>query len=60
MLRYVLPMLVVTGASLGEALNAKWADFDLDQRLWRIPKAKSGQGRHIPLGENALKVLEAV
>lgn len=60
MLRYVLPMLVVTGARLGEALNAKWADFDLDQRLWRIPKAKSGQARHIPLGENALKVLEAV
>lgn len=60
MLQYILPMLVVTGARRGEVLNAKWEDFDLERRMWRIPKAKSGKARHIPLGENALRVLEAV
>ncbi|MCZ4368781.1 site-specific integrase [Sulfitobacter dubius] len=60
MLRYILPLLVVTGARRGEVLNAKWEDIDLDRRMWRIPKAKSGQARYIPLGENALRVLDTV
>ncbi|MEP5375930.1 MAG: site-specific integrase, partial [Hyphomicrobiales bacterium] len=60
MLQYILPMLVVTGARRGEVLNARWEDFDLDRRQWRIPTAKSGKSRYIPLGENALRVLEAV
>jgi integrase len=60
MLRYILPMLVVTGARRGEVLNAKWEDFDLDRRMWRIPKAKSGKARYIPLGENASRVLDTV
>jgi len=60
MLSYIVPMLVVTGARRGEVLKARWEDFDLNRRQWRVPKAKSGQTRYIPLGENALRVLEAV
>ncbi|MEP5374317.1 MAG: tyrosine-type recombinase/integrase [Hyphomicrobiales bacterium] len=60
MLSYIVPMLVVTGARKGEVLNARWEDFDLNRRQWRVPKAKSGQTRYIPLGENALRVIDAV
>ncbi|MFG6573898.1 tyrosine-type recombinase/integrase [Sulfitobacter sp. 1A13353] len=60
MLQYILPMLVVTGARRGEVLHARWEDFDIERRRWRIPTAKSGKARYIPLGENALRVLEAV
>lgn len=60
MLPYIVPMLVVTGARKGEVLKARWEDFDLNRRQWRVPRAKSGQTRYIPLGENALRVLEAV
>ncbi len=60
MLQYIFPMLVVTGARRGEVLHARWEDFDIEGRRWLIPTAKSGKARHIPLGENALRVLEAV
>ncbi|WP_153110906.1 hypothetical protein [Propionivibrio limicola] len=32
-------------------------DFDLDRRLWRIPLAKSGKARHVPLSDRAVEIL---
>lgn len=57
MLRYIVPMLILTGARKQEVLTAQWQDFDLDRRLWRIPLAKSGQARHVPLSDGALSIL---
>ena len=42
MLRYVVPMLILSGARKREVLDAKWEDFDLERRIWRIPTTKAG------------------
>lgn len=60
MLRYIVPMLILTGARKRELLNAKWQDFDMARRIWRIPMSKSGKARHVPLSDGALSVLESI
>lgn len=60
MLKHIVPMLILTGARKREVLDARWSDFDLDKRLWRIPISKSGKARHVPLSDGAVQVLAAV
>ena len=60
MLQWIVLFLLYTGARKREALDAKWANIDLEQRSWRIPKTKSGKVRHVPLSEGAVQVLAAV
>ncbi|MFM8863887.1 MAG: tyrosine-type recombinase/integrase [Limnohabitans sp.] len=57
MLKFIVPMLILTGARKRELLDARWQDFDLDRRIWRIPVSKSGKARHVPLSDGALAVL---
>ncbi len=57
MLKYIVPMLILTGARKREVLDAKWTDFDLSRRAWRIPITKSGKARHVPLSDGALTLL---
>ena len=38
-------------------LDAKWTDFDLSRRAWRIPITKSGKARHVSLSYGALTLL---
>lgn len=59
-LRHVIALLILTGARKGEALTARWTDFDLAHRIWRVPMSKSGRPRHIPLSDGALAVLERI
>jgi integrase len=56
-LKYIVPMLILTGARKREVLDAKWSDFDLSRRAWRIPITKSGKARHVPLSDGALTLL---
>ena len=60
MLQWIVLFLLYTGARKREVLDAKWADVDLEQRSWRIPKTKSGKVRHVPLSAGAVQVLAAV
>jgi len=60
MLQYIVPMLILTGARKREVLDAKWQDFDLARRIWRIPMSKSGKSRHVPLGDGAMTVLSTM
>ncbi|HJV84314.1 MAG TPA: site-specific integrase [Noviherbaspirillum sp.] len=60
MLRYIIPMLLLTGARRREVLDARWEDFDVQRRLWRIPMTKAGKARHVPLSDGALRLLEQV
>lgn len=60
MLRYIIPMLLLTGARKREVLDARWEDLDLGRRLWRIPLPKAGKARHIPLSSGALQLLAQV
>ena len=57
MLGFIVRMLLFTGARKNEVLNAKWADFDLDRRLWTIEFNKTGKTRHVPLSDLAVDLL---
>ncbi|MDD3855977.1 MAG: hypothetical protein A3J96_07845 [Sulfurimonas sp. RIFOXYC2_FULL_36_7] len=48
-LKYIIPMLLLSGARKGELLKAKFKDFDETQMLWIIPTTKNGKKRIIPL-----------
>lgn len=60
MLQYIIPVLILTGARKREVLDAKWVDFDLERKAWRIPISKSGKARHVPLSDGVLQLLAAV
>lgn len=60
MLKYIVPMLILTGARKREVLDARWEDFDFNRRIWRIPMSKSGKARHVPLSDGALNILNTV
>lgn len=60
MLRFIVPALILTGARKRELLDARWENFDLHKRLWRIPISKSGKARYVPLSDGALQVLAQV
>ncbi|MEI8159018.1 MAG: tyrosine-type recombinase/integrase, partial [Burkholderiales bacterium] len=51
MLQYIIPMLILTGARKREVLDAKWEEFDMDRRQWRVSVTKSGKPRYIPLSD---------
>jgi integrase len=50
---------LLTGARLGEVLNARWSDFDLDRGVWTKPSHHTKQKRteHIPLSGPTLALL---
>lgn len=56
-LKYVVPLLLMTGARKRELLDACWEHFDIDRRIWRIPTSKSGKARHVPLSMAVLEIL---
>lgn len=60
MLKYIVAMLLLTGARKREVLDARWSDFDLENRLWRIEFNKTGKPRHVPLSDGALQLLASL
>ncbi len=60
LLSYIVPMLILTGARKREVLDARWEDFDLQRRIWRIAMSKSGKARHVPLSDGAVQILGTV
>lgn len=56
----IVAFLLFTGARKREALDARWQDIDWRQKLWRIPRTKSGKVRHVPLSSGAIKLLRAL
>lgn len=60
LLKYIIPMLILTGARKREVLDARWGDFDLDRRQWRIPITKAGRPRYVPLSSGVIHLLANV
>lgn len=58
-LKFIVPLLLYTGARRSELLNAEWANVDLDKRQWLIPMSKTGKPRRVPLSQAAIDVLNA-
>ena len=60
MLAPIIAMLILTGARKREVLDARWEDFQLEARVWRIAMSKSGRARHVPLSDGAILVLQSL
>ena len=56
-LRDIVELLLFTGARVGELLNARWDDIDVERQIWRVPLSKNGKTLHKPLAAPALRVI---
>jgi integrase len=54
-----LEFAILTAARSGEALGARWEEFDLDRAVWTVPAArmKAGREHRVPLSRRALKIV---
>lgn len=52
--------MLLTGCRKGEALNAKWPQFDLELRIWTKPSSETKQRREhrVPYSTAAAEILE--
>jgi integrase len=57
LLKYFVPLALLTGARKRELLDARWQDFDLQAKTWHIPMTKSGRPLLIPLSNEACQLL---
>jgi integrase len=56
-LKYIVTLLILTRARVGELLKAKWDDIDLSSGTWKLPVNRSGQTREIVLPGAAIRLL---
>jgi len=49
---------ILTAVRTGEALGARWSEFDFASRLWTVPleRMKAGRQHRVPLSESALGI----
>lgn len=59
-LKYVLSLLMLTGARTGEILNARWEDMDLAGGMWRVSVAGSKDMRELHLSSSAAALLHRI
>jgi integrase len=54
-----LEFAILTAARTGEALGAKWAEIDLDARVWTIPaeRMKAQREHRVPLSARAIEII---
>ncbi len=57
-LKYLIPLYILLSCRREELLQAKWCDFDLDRRIWRIPMSKNGRPRLVPVPQKAIDILQ--
>ena len=55
-----LRLLLLTGARKSEVLKARWEHIRLDLRLLIVPLSKSGKPRHIPLSDEAIRIIRVI
>jgi len=60
MFQYVIPMLILTGARKREVLDAKWTEFDLERRQWRVSITQAGKPRYVPLSDGVVQLLSTL
>jgi diguanylate cyclase (GGDEF)-like protein/PAS domain S-box-containing protein len=56
-LKFIVSLLILTGARQREVLHARWSDFDLEAWLWKINVARSGKKREASLPEAAIQLI---
>jgi integrase len=57
-----LEFIVLTAARSGEALGARWNEFDLERAVWTVPasRMKGGREHRVPLSRRALEIAQAL
>lgn len=58
----VIRLLLLTGARRGEAMNARWDQFDLENGIWTKPAATTKQRRlhRVPLSKTVVELLRTI
>jgi integrase len=59
-LYFIVKLLLLTGARVGELRNARWSDIDEQRCIWTVPMSKSGRSREIFLSSEALATFRKV
>ena len=59
-LKYIIPMLLLSGARKNEVLKAEWSHFNEIQMLWTIPTSKNGKKRILPLTPQLHQLLKQI
>lgn len=59
-LKYIIALVVLTGVSFRELLEAKWSDIDLSQHSWTITSHESGETRSIKISNAAVEIIDAL
>ncbi|QBM74390.1 site-specific integrase [Sphingomonas sp. AAP5] len=59
-LKYIVGLLLLTGARVSELLNAEWQHIDAERKAWFIPTSKTGKPRYVPLSQAALDLIEHI
>jgi integrase len=59
---HALELLILTGVRSNEVLRARWAEVDVANALWVIPKErmKTGKEHRVPLSPSAMRVVNAM
>jgi integrase len=57
-----LELTILTAARTGEVIGARWAEVDLEAKLWRVPagRMKGGREHVVPLSGPALEIRAAL
>lgn len=56
-LKYIMALLMLTGARTGEILNMRWSDLVLEEAIWRLPLPNGSGHRDIKLSAAAITIL---
>lgn len=59
-LHYFVKLLLLTGARKSEARLSKWSHFDLENKIWTVPKSKNGRARRIVLSDATINLLKLI
>lgn len=57
-----LEFCILTACRSGEVLGARWEEFDLDKKVWTVPKErmKAGHAHRVPLSARALEIVQTL
>jgi diguanylate cyclase (GGDEF)-like protein/PAS domain S-box-containing protein len=59
-LKYIISLLMLTGARTGEILNVRWDHIDLLAGVWRVHVAGTDSARELRMSQPAVKLLRAL
>jgi integrase len=58
-LKFIVPLLLMTGVRKRELFDAQWKDLDFRNRIWNIPFGKTGF-RAVPLSDGTIAILNQI